>query len=241
LGKHPYEAEPAPVAAFRREDPRGGARAAGLGAGSRSRATARAATVPVPEPVTLHLERIVAGDGASRAWLWDRFATRLYRRMCGRYAGRGGLDPDELLQDAFLFFFQHDARVLSHFLGSVPPGEQTEARLDGYLWGLACGIASNHRRSTRRRKAVLTHPVEPARDPVDAEKQSLDRDVLARLTKCLERGGSRVFLYYKLRFVDGLTPEEIARVTGWSRKATYKLKLALNDTVLRCAKRLRIS
>jgi DNA-directed RNA polymerase specialized sigma24 family protein len=203
---------------------------------------AAARRVPAPDTTTVpaHLARILSGDRDGRAWLYDTFSARLYRRLCARYAGRGGLDADELLQDSFLFFFQHDARVLAHFLESVPADERTEARLDGYLWGLACGIASNHRRSTRRRQAVLGPQVEPARDPVDAEKRNVDRDTLVRLTRCLERGGSRVFLYYKLRFVDGLTPEEIARVTGWSRKATYKLKLSLNETVVRCAKRLRI-
>jgi DNA-directed RNA polymerase specialized sigma24 family protein len=191
--------------------------------------------------ITSRLERIVAGDREARAWLYDRFAARLFRALRARYGHERDLDPEELLQDAFLFFFQHDARVLASFLASVPPAERSPSRLDAHLWGLACGIASNRRRSSRRRRTLSLSETDAIADAADAERRNLDRDVLSRLTDCLARAGSRVFLYYKLRFVDGLTPEEISRVTGWPLKATYKLKLSLNDAVDRCAKRLRIT
>jgi len=38
--------------------------------------------------------------------------------------------------------------------------------------------------------------------------------------------------------MDNLTPEEIAQSTGWSRKATYKLKQTLNSEVQTCAEAL---
>ena len=125
-----------------------------------------------------------------------------------------------------------------YILAEVAAPERTESRLDGYLWDLACGIASNRLRSARRRPATALVPVEAAVDPVNEERRTLDRDVLSRLRACLKRAGSRSFLYYKLRFVDGFTPEEIARTTGWSRKVTYKLRFVLEGAIDRCARRL---
>ena len=190
--------------------------------------------------VARRVRRVIAGDAESRAWLYDRFSTRLYRRLRSRYGNGHGLDAEELLQDTFLWAFQHDARVLMGFLERVPAGEQTETRLENHLWGLACGIASNRRRSLRRHPTLPWPDAEPEGDAEDPERSNVQRDMLARLSACLKRSRSRVYLYYKLRFIDGLTPEEISSVTGWSRKATYKLKLSLNAAVEQCAKRLGI-
>ena len=115
---------------------------------------------------------------------------------------------------------------------------RSESRLDAYLWDLACGIASNRLRSARRGPALVQVAVESTVDPIDAEERTLDRDVLTHLKACLKRQGSRAYLYYKLRFVDGFTPEEIATVTGWSRKITYKLRMVLETGIERCARQL---
>ncbi|HKQ62945.1 MAG TPA: sigma-70 family RNA polymerase sigma factor [Candidatus Polarisedimenticolaceae bacterium] len=207
---------------------------------------ASAAVPPEParrsgSPVTPRLERILAGDGDARRWLYETFAARLFRRLHLRYAARPGIDADEIFQDAFVAFFQRDSRVLARFIERVPEAERTEARLEGYLWDVACGIASNRRRSARRHRDVPLLDADAQPDPLDFEQQTVDRDTLLRLIGCLKHAGSRVFLYAQLRYVDGLSPEEIARVTGWSRKATYKLKLILHEAVERCAERLRLS
>lgn len=180
----------------------------------------------------------MAGEDAGRRWLHEAFAPRLQRRLRGRYGHHRGIDVDEVFQDIFLFFYQQAPRTFSRFLEEVPCEERTEARLEAHLWDLACGIASNRLRSVRRRPPAFTAIAEDAADPVDSERQALHRDVLARLKACLKGAGSRSFLYYKLRFVDGFTPEEIVRVTGWSRKATYKLRLVLDEAIDRCARRL---
>ena len=186
------------------------------------------------------LERIGRGDGEARAWLYETFAGRLYRGLRARYAGRHGYDAEELLQDAFLLFFQHDARVLSRFLELVPESERTEARLERHLWDLACGVASNRRRSLRRRpESPLPERPLTSAGP-GPERESLGRDTVQRLAQCIRARNERVYLYFKLRYVDGLTPVEIAEATGWSLKATYKLKLRLNEAVAACAARLGI-
>ena len=65
-------------------------------------------------------------------------------------------------------------------------------------------------------------------------------DLLKQLDRCLRAQRARIYLYYRLRYYEGLTPEEIARATGWSRKATYKLRQALNEAVRTCARELGI-
>lgn len=183
------------------------------------------------------LRRLVAGDPSGAAWLYDSFAGRLYRRLELRYEYPGGLDAEDLLHDAFVLFFQHDARVLRRFLEQFSPAEQTEARLERYLWDLACGLAANRRRSRARAEVVSIAREEVAPTP-SAETSVIDRDRLDQLGKCIEEHGTRIYLYYKLRFHDGLKPAEISRLTGWSNKATYKLKQTLTRTVEQCAEKL---
>jgi DNA-directed RNA polymerase specialized sigma24 family protein len=187
--------------------------------------------------ITEWLGRLVEGDDAARTWLLETFGPRLSRRLRARYARHRDLDVEEIYQDAFVFFFQQAPRTFGRFLAEVPLECRTESTLDACLWDLACGIASNRLRSSRRRPPLLA-VAEEAADPVDAERQTVDRDLLGRLRACLKRAGSRSFLYYKLRFVDGLTPEEVALATGWSRKATYKRRVVLDAAIDRCARRL---
>lgn len=187
------------------------------------------------------LRRVADGDRDARAWLYDAFAARLFRRLRARYGGgAAGLDAEELLHDSFLSLFEH-GHVLAGFLSETPPAEQTGTRFESFLWNHACGIASNRRRSLRRRGAEPLPAEEPRAGTADPERESVGRDTLARLQECLEKRGRRIFLYYKLRFCDGLTPDEIAHATGWSRKATYKLRLALGEAAARCAEALGIA
>ena len=65
-------------------------------------------------------------------------------------------------------------------------------------------------------------------------------EVVGQLDECLSESGERLYLYYKLRYRDGLTPQQVSRAAGWSMKATYKLKQKLNEAVERCAELLGI-
>jgi DNA-directed RNA polymerase specialized sigma24 family protein len=183
---------------------------------------------------------ITGGDSSAAAWLFDTFSEDLFVRLRHRYGYPGGLDPDDLLQDAFLFYFQREAKVLRDFLERTPPSDQTRAALLRHLWDLACGIASNRRRSAALRSVEPIDEVRTTSSRPNAERRSIDRDVLLRMDECLRSGNRRVYLYYKLRYRDGLAPQEVADITGWSRKATYKLKQALNEAVEHCAELLGI-
>jgi len=192
------------------------------------------------DDVHAKVERVIAGDRHAAAWLYDTYAPDLFRRLRRRYAYQGGPDAEDLLQDAYAFFFQNECKVLRDFLERVPRDEGAGRALERHLWNLACGLATNLRRSawTRRMRTVAEVEVESV--PGGAEGRTIARDLLERIDACLRQERERVYLYYQLRYRDHLTPAEIARATGWSRKATYKLKEALNEALARCAEELEV-
>jgi len=185
----------------------------------------------------IKIGRVIEGDRQATAWLYDQFAPLLFRRLSSRYVPLG-LDGEELLQDAFVFYLQHDARVLRRLLERETTFDDNSVHR--YLWDLACGLASNKLRSLKRATIVpLNNEILKAED--DTAQSNLSQDLLSRLDACLSHKNSRVYLYFTLRYVDGLEPEEISRATGWSRKATYKLKQAFNSALADCAERLEIN
>lgn len=181
------------------------------------------------------LERVVEGDLEATAWLYDTFAPRLGRRLGSRYPDLAA-ELEDLVHDVFVLFLRPEGNLVRAFLDRYPP---TRDALERRLWDLGCGLASNRRRSAHYRQQVHLDDRDRTDPIADAERRTVDRDRLQRLDACLrEKATPRVYLYFKLRYRDGLSPEEIAEVTGWSRKATYKLKQALNQEVKTCAEAL---
>ena len=188
------------------------------------------------------VNQVVRGDAQGAAWLFDTFAERLFRRLRARYEYPGGIDADDLLQDAFVFYLQNDAKVLRDFLSRVPERQQTQDRLERHLWDLACGVASNRRRSLKRKKDEPLPDDQWLDDPrASPDSELTSRQELEALNGCVEGSGSRIFLYYKLRFFDGHSPSEIAEMTDWSMKTTYRLRQRLNDALHACAEKLGIA
>jgi len=193
-------------------------------------------------PVEERLERLLAGDSNAAAWLFDTFAPPLLRRLGQRYGYLGTAEVEDLLQETFLLALRHEGRLLAAFLqraGETGGGAAlSEKSLERFLWDQACGLASNRRRSAAFRNVVpLTGAPEMGIEE-SAERQAIDRDSLVRLDGCLRVSGERIYLYYKLRYRDGLTPEQISEAAGWSRKATYKLRQALDLAVRKCVETL---
>lgn len=182
------------------------------------------------------LRRLIAGDESEATWLYDSFAPALYRRLLRRYGRPGGPEVADLLHDAFVFFFQSDFKVLKDFVERFPRGGATE--LERHLWDLACGLASNRRRTSRRAVVVALADFVPADSEPPADRVVASRDTLARLDLCLRARSEQVYLYFKLRFFDGLSPEEIESVTGWPRKLAYRLRDGLTVAVRRCREQL---
>lgn len=186
------------------------------------------------------LERLVAGSRTAAAWLYDAFAPRLYRRLRQRYGYLGEAEIEDLLQETFLVVLRNERRVLAAFLDRRQARPIESEEIERFLWDEACGLASNRRRSAAVRKVVSLEDYAEAATAPRAEARAVDRDAVLRLVACLKESGARLHLYFKLRFHDGLTPDEISRVTGWSLKTTYKLRQYLNEAVLRCVEALRL-
>jgi DNA-directed RNA polymerase specialized sigma24 family protein len=182
-------------------------------------------------------ERLAAGDQRTIAWLYDSVAPDLYRRLRRRYEYPGGPDAADLLQETFLLCLRDGARLLRVRMADLPAGAPALPSLQRYLWDLACGVAANVRRSVWSRRARPMPETAVAAEP-PVERSAIARQALQRLDGCLAEQGERLYLYFKLRYVEGLAPEEIAAGTGWSRKITYKLRQALNEAVRRCVDRL---
>jgi len=192
------------------------------------------------ESLEARLRRVVAGDRDAKMWLYDTYAGRLFRKLTARY-GMHGYNPEDLLHDAFIFYFQHDSRVIAGFLERHSGRTITEERVERYLWDLAGGVVANERRARRKDSLRSFETSSLVSDAPGPERAALSRDLLGQLADCIQEHGRRVFLYSRLRYVDGLEPEEIAAATGWSTKATYKLKTKLNETLALCAERLGLS
>lgn len=184
--------------------------------------------------VAMQIEKIAAGDPRAQDWFYRRYSGTLYRRIRHRFGPDRSIDSDELLHDLFVWCLQDNAKILSSFAARNRSDDRTEFRLEGYLWGLVSGLVANQRRAKRRNEdpVALESIQEPAGSDFDAE--STDRDSVVRLSDCLKQRGTRLYLYFLLRFVEGLTPDEIGTVTGWPRPKTYKLKAVFNQAVRHC-------
>jgi DNA-directed RNA polymerase specialized sigma24 family protein len=183
------------------------------------------------------LSRIVAGEQAAKLWWFDTFAGHLSRRLELRY-GHAGYELEDLLHDAFVFYFQHEARVIAKFLERHASEEITEELIERYLWDLVGGLVANRRRANRRSRFEELDGRTLATTQPDPQRAALSKDTVAQLADCIGERNPRLLLYSRLRYFDGFEPDEIATIAGWSRKTTYKLKLALNEALIRCAQAL---
>ncbi|MCB1057308.1 MAG: sigma-70 family RNA polymerase sigma factor [Acidobacteria bacterium] len=187
------------------------------------------------------LHRLVAGDREAAAWLYDTFSPGLYHRLTLRYRHLPGVEPADLLHDAFVFFLRPDTRALRSFLAETSDGDCPAAALEKRLWDLACGLASNHRRSAWSRRAVTLGEIHLTSAERSAECEATARDALEKLDRCLEGETEEGYLYYQLRYVDGLKPRQIATVTGQAVDEVYRLRSVLDRALRRCAERLGLA
>lgn len=179
------------------------------------------------------LQKILGGYPGAADWLYEQYSDDLLRRLTGRYGLLYG-EPEDLLQDAFLFYFQNDFKVLRDFAARVPAEAQTHARLGTALWDLACGLVANRRRASRNRDKVFD-PTQNAEEleSVDEgfERRTVLRDELRHLDSRLRSENPSLSIYCRMRFEEGYSPTEIARITGWPPRMTYKLRQSLNQAL----------
>ena len=183
--------------------------------------------------VSAMLQAVVDGDAEAAHRLYDEMSPELLRRLRGRYGNIFG-EPEDLLQDAFLFYFQNDYKVLRDFMSRESKDTQTRSRLAGALWDLACGLVANRRRAQRSRDRVF--------DPFQSSDQLKEadtgiytvaeqRDRLRDLERHLAAEDPDLASYCRLRFVHGYSPTEIAEHTGKPLRTVYKLRRSLSDAL----------
>jgi DNA-directed RNA polymerase specialized sigma24 family protein len=168
--------------------------------------------------------------------LYDTFSPRIFRRLGQRYPHLSAADREDVVQETFLVVLRHEARLLASFLAQAPAA-LSEAALERFLWDQACGIASNRRKSSWRRLIPFPAGLEPVSRRQE-EAAAIDRDLLRQLDACILANDPRAHLYYKLRYRDGLSPQEIVQMIGWPRRSTYRLRQTLDKVLRRCAEKL---
>ncbi|MEM6793088.1 MAG: hypothetical protein AAF725_03860 [Acidobacteriota bacterium] len=191
--------------------------------------------------IQARIRGILLGRQEDAAWLYDSFAERLFRRLGSRYRDLTAEEIEDLVHECYVLLFREDGRVLRQFLERHPGLGPSAEQLERYLWDRACGLAVNLRRRTSRRLESGREPNPSLAAGSDEERGQLDRDALEQLGKCLQESGSKVYLYYQLRYWEGLTPAEIETVTGWRRDRVYRLRDALKRGLKACLERLGLA
>ncbi|MEM1178111.1 MAG: hypothetical protein AAGM22_07200 [Acidobacteriota bacterium] len=188
------------------------------------------------KPLYDRIQRIAGGDASASTWFYDTFAATLHRRLLQRYRFFSEEQVEDLVHDTFVLFLRRGAQVLKQF-AERDSEALSERTLERYLWDRACGLAVNRRRSAGHTKVVSIEPWDQGKGASE-ESAAISRDALAKLDRCLRGAATQVYLYYKLRYWDGLSPNEISRTTGWPQKKTYRTRQELNSAVVRCLRRL---
>ncbi|HUL75329.1 MAG TPA: RNA polymerase sigma factor [Vicinamibacterales bacterium] len=154
------------------------------------------------------LAGVLVGDDARRLPLSEAEFVALYARTAGPLAGylrRLTGDPsvaEDLLQDAYIRFLS---------LGRVPDGDDHQKN---YLYRIATNLARDHFRARQRRDRLTTAGDEPVSQPVEGAG-----DVWALFAHVSARDRELLLLAY----VEGLTHQEIAQVTGLMRASVRLL------------------
>jgi RNA polymerase sigma-70 factor (ECF subfamily) len=147
------------------------------------------------------------GEDARRLPLNESEFLAMYARtagpLCGylrRLTGNAALAED-LLQDAYIRFLS---------VGSPPAGDEHQKN---YLYRIATNLARDHFRVAKRRTPVPIGELSSGPAPPDA------RDVWTLLARLSARDRELLLLAY----IEGLTHQEIANVTGLMRASVRPL------------------
>jgi RNA polymerase sigma-70 factor (ECF subfamily) len=157
------------------------------------------------------VERVAAGDGHAVMLVWDRYAASV------RAALFASLGPDhaidDLLQEVFLGFFRRASRI------------ENPSALRSYLLGAAVRSATFERRTRARRSRWIGLFASDSRiDNVHAPEVEA-QDVIRSLTTVLSQLPERAREAFVLRYVDDLSPAEVAVALGVS-ESTAKRAIA---------------
>ncbi|MGC4068079.1 MAG: sigma-70 family RNA polymerase sigma factor [Polyangiaceae bacterium] len=157
------------------------------------------------------VERVSAGDSQALMLVWDRYARAV------RAALFASLGPDhaidDLLQEVFLGFFRRASRI------------ENPSALRSYLLGAAVRSATFERRTRARRSRWLGLFAANGKDDASYLPEVEAHDILRSLTQLLEQLPERAREAFVLRYVDDLSPPEVAIALGVS-ESTAKRAIA---------------
>ncbi len=177
-------------------------------------APARLSLVRTDSPDGL-LARLVGQTPGAASELFHAFAPRIRALM--RRLGLSAADAEDVVQECLLLVWHRAERVTHPDL------------LRPFVLGIAVNLARSMLRRRRWAQRLGLGPVatDPLEDVGDAAAPS-DQDAVLQLRRVytvLQSLRDELRIAFVLRFVDQLTLEEVAEVTGWSL-ATTKRKLA---------------
>ena len=144
-------------------------------------------------------------DGTDMAALWIRYHPRLKLYIAARL---GETEAEDLTQDIFLSLFRRNG------IGRV----QTD--VEAYLLGMARNLVAQHLRNKRRRPiAISIEEIESMEVRRESEPDSkLGEEILV----ALERMSPKAREAIRLRFLEGLDPQDAARQAGCTVRVFYK-------------------
>lgn len=152
-------------------------------------------------------------DGAARDWddatldgvirAHQPYVERLLTRLLGPRA-----DLEDLSQTVFMEF----CRALPRFRG--------DARLSTFLGGITVNVARRAMRPSAYRRFRAEMPAEVASDARGPFERCEASDALARVRQALEGVGPNKRVAFLLWALEGMSPAEIASLTGASLSAT---------------------
>jgi RNA polymerase sigma-70 factor (ECF subfamily) len=143
--------------------------------------------------------------------IWERYAEAVRATL---YSSLGG-DPaiDDLTQEVFVSFFRRAAQL------------RDPSALRSYLMGSAVRLAAVEKRSRARRRRRLEALASDPWGPGEQRPNVAGRDALRALRAILDNVSERPRMAFILRYVQDLTPPEVAVALGVS-EATAKRAIA---------------
>jgi RNA polymerase sigma-70 factor, ECF subfamily len=155
--------------------------------------------------------RLLAGERAAKAALFDRYAAHVLR-VLARVLGQDAELPD-LVQDVFTAAFSGIGRL------------RDPAALSGWLSQIAVFTARKHIRSKRRRRLIALFGFDAVPEVAFSSVPAEINDALRASYGVLERMSADERIAFALRYMEGMELTEVAAACGVSL-ATIKRRLA---------------
>ncbi len=148
------------------------------------------------------------GDALAQAAAWARVG-RLARRIVGRYFGPG-LDPADLVQE-----------VLMRLAARLDELRDPES-INGFVVGIALGVARNQARYAKLRRLVGLTPTGDSPEVTVAAADMEARDAVRRFYAILESARAEDRSLFVARYLEKLEVTEIAVVHAMSLGTTKR-------------------